>query len=152
VAFKTSQLHHLTLSRLPGILKYDKVTQGPVPAAMLVRLIRENGPRLRVIDMSGTAVTGTSIVSISRHAHHVQQVDLSFCRQVTDEAIRLLADECPQLQRLVVWGCTQLTERFFLTHKRAQEDSNSSSDTTQATHLRIYGKPGDHFPAPEYAN
>lgn len=35
-------------------------------------------------------------------------LDVSFCREVTDGALGALVDACPNLRRLHLWGCTQV--------------------------------------------
>ncbi|GBF91694.1 hypothetical protein Rsub_03998 [Raphidocelis subcapitata] len=39
-------------------------------------------------------------------------LDLSFCRGVPEAALGLLADRCPKLSELRVYGCTQVTDRL----------------------------------------
>lgn len=39
----------------------------------------------------------------------LQELDVSFCRAVTDGALGALVDACPGLKRLHLWGCTQVT-------------------------------------------
>ena len=45
---------------------------------------------------------------------------MSFCRDVSNEALGLVADSCPSLQRLHLWGCTQATEAFLNGHGNDQ--------------------------------
>jgi hypothetical protein len=95
--------------------------------------------------------------------------------RVTDDGLGLLADACPRLTRLVIWGCTNLSGRFFLGHARARapnpfslplpqlvavfrgEPVEASGQLSAAdaralamAPLRIYGRPGDVMPAAEY--
>lgn len=46
----------------------------------------------------------------------LQVLDVSFCRGLTDDVLGALVDSCPQLTRLHVFGCSQLTERFLHGH------------------------------------
>ena len=41
---------------------------------------------------------------------------MSFCRGVNDEALGLVADSCPGLRRMHLWGCTQATNAFLNGH------------------------------------
>lgn len=147
-----------------------------------------------------------ALVALARHGRGaLRSVDISMCRGVTDAGVGQLADGCPALGRLVVWGCTQLTGAFFLGHKRArvpspfdvepdvlaaaaraaaasrlggggggaggEDDAPAPTDAAAAPArplpggltpvdvealsmrpLRIYGRPGDVLPAPDYGD
>ena len=45
-----------------------------------------------------------------------EALDLSWCRGVSDDGVGLLVDACPELRTLTIWGCSQLTQRFFGQH------------------------------------
>ena len=51
-------------------------------------------------------VCGASLLSL----------DLSWCREFSEDALGLLTEACPRLRRLAVWGCRQITERFVNGH------------------------------------
>ena len=46
----------------------------------------------------------------------LRELDVSFCRGVTSEALGLVVDSCPGLVRLHLWGCTQVTDVFLDGH------------------------------------
>ena len=48
------------------------------------------------------------------------QLDISWCRGVSDDGAGLLADACSQLHTLTIWGCSQLTQRFLHGHSNQQ--------------------------------
>ena len=56
----------------------------------------------------------------------LESLDLSWCRAVSDNGVGALVDAAPRLQRLTVWGCSQLTNRFYEGHSRE--------------HLRVVGR------------
>lgn len=46
----------------------------------------------------------------------LEELDVSFCRRVSNKGLGLVADKCVRLRRLVVYGCTQITTTFFAGH------------------------------------
>lgn len=46
----------------------------------------------------------------------LQELDVSWCRKLPNEALGALVDGCRSLRRLSLWGCTQLTDTFLLGH------------------------------------
>ena len=46
----------------------------------------------------------------------LRELDVSFCRDVSNEALGLVADSCPGLRRLHLWGCTQASDTFLNGH------------------------------------
>ena len=113
------------------------------------------GGSLRDVDLSGLpALTDAALVALARHAGAtLRRLDVSMCRGVTDAGLGSVADACGRLERLVLWGCTQLTGAFFLGHARAAA-APSAWDAVPAAAgapvpLRIFGRPGDVLPAPD---
>ena len=51
-------------------------------------------------------------------AASLEELDLSWCRAISDDGVGMLVDACPRLRRLTVWGCTQITDRFYDQHSR----------------------------------
>ncbi|KAJ6799184.1 DNA repair protein rhp7 isoform X1 [Iris pallida] len=46
----------------------------------------------------------------------LQSLDLSFCRDITDEALGLIVDSCSSLSFLTLFGCSQITDSFMKGH------------------------------------
>ena len=62
-------------------------------------------------------VSSTAIESLATHCKKtLEEVDVSWCRHVESTSLGVLADSCPLLQRLVVWGCSQIDDTFLLGH------------------------------------
>lgn len=73
-----------------------------------------------------------ALVALAKHAAgSLQSVDISMCRGITDDGVGQLADSCPRLTRLTVWGCTQLSGAFYLGHKRARMPSPYDVDAAK---------------------
>lgn len=48
----------------------------------------------------------------------LQELNVSFCRGITEGSMGTLVDRCSKLGRLSVYSCTQLTQRFLHGHSR----------------------------------
>eukprot|EP00908_Phaeocystis_cordata_P026161 Transcript_8630.p1 GENE.Transcript_8630~~Transcript_8630.p1 ORF type:complete len:446 (+),score=168.75 Transcript_8630:1467-2804(+) len=77
---------------------------------------------LRVVSLNNVpALSDLSLQALAEHcAASLEDLDVSWCRGVTDDGVGLLADSCTQLRRLSIWGCSQLTPRFFRGYSNAQ--------------------------------
>ncbi|TQD72125.1 hypothetical protein C1H46_042324 [Malus baccata] len=47
-------------------------------------------------------------------------LDLSWCRNLTDEALGLIVDSCLSLRMLKLLGCTQITDTFLDGHSNPE--------------------------------
>ncbi|KAK1264253.1 hypothetical protein QJS04_geneDACA013477 [Acorus gramineus] len=62
--------------------------------------------------------SGESLVELSLNS--VKEVlDLSFCREMTDEALGLIVDSCSNLVMLKLFGCSQVTDVFLDGHSNS---------------------------------
>ncbi|KAL6647489.1 hypothetical protein ACP70R_014926 [Stipagrostis hirtigluma subsp. patula] len=64
-----------------------------------------------------TDVGDLTALAIARKCSvHLEVLDLSFCRELTNEALGMIVDSCPSLRILKLFGCTQITEFFLKGH------------------------------------
>ena len=64
-------------------------------------------------------ITDKTLVSLAKHAFEaLQEIDVSFCRKISDAGMGNLVDSCPQMKKVHVWGDSQLTEKFSKGHSR----------------------------------
>ncbi|XP_010917190.1 uncharacterized protein [Elaeis guineensis] len=80
------------------------------------------------LEASGGSLTELSLNSVEKVAEHtavaisrkcysnLQNLDLSFCRKMTDEALGLIVDNCSNLRILKLFGCNQVTDTFLDGH------------------------------------
>lgn len=80
------------------------------------------------IEASGGSMTELSLNHIVKVAEYtalaislcctqsLQSLDLSFCRDITDEALGLIVDSCSSLSCLTLFGCSQITNSFTKGH------------------------------------
>lgn len=125
---------------------------------------------LQSVDLSSNGgVNDVVLRALARHAFDsLEELSVARCRGITDTGVGEVADCCPKLRKLHVWGCTQLTETFYAGHARA-DIGGADATAADATHgasklvdlqtatgvaalapLKIYGRSGDFYPAPDY--
>lgn len=80
------------------------------------------------IGASGNCLSDLSLNNVKEVANHtvlalvsnthdtLSRLDVSWCRNLTDEALGLLADSCSLLRELILFGCTQVTNKFLEGH------------------------------------
>ena len=88
-----------------------------------VQAVAEGGRgTLRTLSLNNVpALSDLSLQALaSSCATSLEEIDISWCRGVTDDGVGLLADSCPHLRSLTLWGCSQLTQRFFSRHSNAE--------------------------------
>ncbi|KAA3457946.1 F-box/LRR-repeat protein 4 [Gossypium australe] len=59
-------------------------------------------------------------ISLSKCSRKLFSLDLSWCRNLTDEALGLVVDSCSSLKLLKLFGCTQITDVFLKGHSNPQ--------------------------------
>ncbi|XP_072953371.1 uncharacterized protein [Typha angustifolia] len=103
------------------------------------------------IEASGSSLTELALNNVEQVCHntaaaisrrcslHLHNLDLSFCRKMTDEALGLIADSCLSLRILKLFGCTQVTDVFLNGH------SNSSVKI-----IGLQGKILDQLDIPDF--
>ncbi len=74
-------------------------------------------PRCCVMHVCVCVFVFVSLQALMAHCQGcLEYLDISFCRGFSSEALGALADTCTQLQQLVVFGCSQLTDRMAHGH------------------------------------
>jgi hypothetical protein len=91
----------------------SKVTDAPLMA------LAERGV-LEALSLNSLQLIGPpTLAALAKGCGDVlQELDVSFCRGVTEGALGALVDRCSRLQVLSVYSCTQLTQRFLFGHGR----------------------------------
>ncbi|KAJ0408186.1 hypothetical protein ATCC90586_006496 [Pythium insidiosum] len=94
-------LRHVSICRCLGLtdLSVDHIAVGA--NAYLERL-----------EMSSVSeCTDDAIKSLQQHCKtSLSDLDISFCRKISEDSLGIFTDEAEQLKRLVLWGCTQMLE------------------------------------------
>ena len=63
-----------------------------------------------VIQLTGRCIDAL----VMNRSKSLQEVDLSWCRSIPEQALGYLCDACPMLSKLVVWGCNHVSKDFSL--------------------------------------
>eukprot|EP00967_Tisochrysis_lutea_P066992 scaffold87471_cov28-Tisochrysis_lutea.AAC.2 len=65
------------------------------------------------------ALGDAALVALMKHcANSLESLDVSWCRAITDDGLGSLVDASPRLAKLTLWGCTQISEKFYNGHSR----------------------------------
>ena len=102
------QLSKVNLSGLPSSVTDD----------VIIQLCQHSGS-LRSLDVGGcSALTSRALSALLLlRSNSLERLDVSFIRQYTEDSLGALVDKSSNLKELSVWGCTQLTKRFFDGHR-----------------------------------
>ncbi|KAL3663519.1 hypothetical protein V7S43_011407 [Phytophthora oleae] len=75
---------------------------------------------LETLEMSSVsqATDAAMMALLEQCATSLVKLDISFNRNITEDALGILADGSGNLRSLVLWGCTQVTARFLTCHSR----------------------------------
>ncbi|CAH1419959.1 unnamed protein product [Lactuca virosa] len=65
-------------------------------------------------------VANHTALSLAKHARNLQSLDLSWCRNMTNEAVGLIVDSCLSLRTIKLFGCTQITNVFLDGHSNEE--------------------------------
>ncbi|XP_020269957.1 DNA repair protein rhp7 isoform X1 [Asparagus officinalis] len=84
----------------------------------LAAFLEASGGSLIELSVNNFAKVGqqTAIAISRRCSSTLKTLDLSFCRNMSDEALGLIVDSCSNLQILKLFGCTQVTNVFMEGH------------------------------------
>ena len=110
-----SGLHSLQRIYLRGL---DAVTDD-----VLLHLCLNSTGGISSLDISGcrNISSRSALILIENCSSTLRELDLSFVRSLTEDAVGLLVDACRNLVTLDIWGCTQLTDRFYEGIERSGE-------------------------------
>ncbi|XP_030530491.1 uncharacterized protein LOC115740960 [Rhodamnia argentea] len=79
--------------------------------------LETSGERLEELSLNNVKKVGhNTATSLAKRARDLQILDLSWCRNLTDEAMGLIVDSCSLLKELKVFGCSQITDAFLDSH------------------------------------
>lgn len=70
---------------------------------------------LEVLSVNGVHhITSVLMQALARSCKDtLRELDVSFCRDISESALGRLVDQCVHLQKLRVYGCSQLTKKFL---------------------------------------
>ncbi|XP_054821261.1 uncharacterized protein LOC129320099 isoform X2 [Prosopis cineraria] len=79
------------------------------------------GESLRELSLNNVRKVGPhTALSLASRAKNLLTLDLSWCRNLTDNAVGLIVDCCSSLKLLKLFGCTQITDVFLNGHSNPE--------------------------------
>ncbi|XP_039017710.1 F-box protein SKP2B-like [Hibiscus syriacus] len=86
----------------------------------IAAFLEMSGEALKELALNNVGKVGhNTALSLSRRSRNLVSLDLSWCRNLTDEAMGLIVDRCLSLRVLKLFGCTQITDVFLYGHSNA---------------------------------
>ncbi|KAG0523890.1 hypothetical protein BDA96_07G162000 [Sorghum bicolor] len=112
---RDSAMRHLRGCRL---IRKLKLQRNAFSDEAVSQYLEESGGCLTELMLNNVKKVGDlTALAISRKCSVLlEALDLSFCRELTDEALGLIVDSCPSLRILKLFGCTQVTDLFLKGH------------------------------------
>lgn len=82
-------------------------------------------------------VSNNTALSVSRNCKNLKSLDLSWCRNMTNEALGLIVDSCFSLEVLKLFGCTQVTNVFLEGHSNPRVELIGLKMTPLFKHINV---------------
>ncbi|KAL6644686.1 hypothetical protein ACP70R_016294 [Stipagrostis hirtigluma subsp. patula] len=100
------------------LIKKLKLQRNKLSDEAVSQYLEESGGCLTELTLNNIEKVGdlTALAIARKCSVHLEVLDLSFCRELTNEALGMIVDSCPSLRILKLFGCTQITEFFLKGH------------------------------------
>lgn len=86
----------------------------------IAAFLEASGSSLNELSLNNIRKVGPSTAfSLAKCSNKLLSLDLSWCRNITDEALGLIVDSCFSLRLLKLFGCTQITDMFLNGHSNS---------------------------------
>ncbi|KAA8523317.1 hypothetical protein F0562_009740 [Nyssa sinensis] len=83
----------------------------------IAAFLETSGESLKELSLNNVIKVGPSTaVSLAKCSRNLLSLDLSWCRNLTDETLGLIVDSCLSLKLLKLFGCNQITKVFLDGH------------------------------------
>ncbi|XP_075674111.1 uncharacterized protein LOC142643386 [Castanea sativa] len=83
----------------------------------IAAFLETSGDWLKELSLNNVKKVGyNTAASLGRRSKRLHTLDLSWCRNLTDEAVGYVVDNCLSLRVLKLFGCTQITKVFLDGH------------------------------------
>ncbi|KAM3741533.1 hypothetical protein ACB098_07G002400 [Castanea mollissima] len=83
----------------------------------IAAFLETSGDWLKELSLNNVKKVGyNTAASLGRRSKRLHTLDLSWCRNLTDEAVGFVVDNCLSLRVLKLFGCTQITKVFLDGH------------------------------------
>ncbi|MCD9641234.1 hypothetical protein HAX54_027305 [Datura stramonium] len=122
-AIDLSNLHKLTDTAIghlaTGCRAFDKLklSRNVFSDEAVAAFVETGGESLKELSLNGVnKVSHNTAISLAKCSKNLISLDLSWCRNLTNEALGLIVDNCLSLEVLKLFGCTQVTSVFLDGH------------------------------------
>ncbi|KAF2287133.1 hypothetical protein GH714_038374 [Hevea brasiliensis] len=87
----------------------------------IAAFVETAGELLKELSLNNVKKVGNNTaLSLARHSRNLLSLDLSWCRNLADEAVGLIVDSCLSLRVLKLFGCSQITNVFLDGHSNPE--------------------------------
>ncbi|KAL2554025.1 Leucine-rich repeat [Forsythia ovata] len=98
-----------------------KLCRNPFSDEAIAAYLEISGASLIELSLNNiNKVSNNTALSLAGHSRNLVTLDLSWCRNLTNEALGLIVDSCSSLEVLKLFGCTQVTDVFLDGHSNPQ--------------------------------
>ncbi|XP_010273917.1 PREDICTED: uncharacterized protein LOC104609326 isoform X2 [Nelumbo nucifera] len=119
-ALNLANLHKLTDSAICYLangcrsIQMLKLCRNAFSDEAVAAFLETSGGFLTDLSLNSVKKVGhNTAISLAKRSRKLQSLDLSWCRNLTDEALGLIVDSCISLKVLKLFGCTQITNLFL---------------------------------------
>ncbi|KAK7328823.1 hypothetical protein VNO77_22947 [Canavalia gladiata] len=116
----------------------------------IAAFVETTGVLLKELSLNNIKKVGYhTTLSLASHARNLHSLDLSWCRNLTDNALGLIVDSCSSLRLLKLFGCTQVTDAFLNGHSNLQIQIIGLKMSPVLQHVKV---PDPHQSALNYSS
>lgn len=80
----------------------------------IIKLVRKHGICLRSININGVNnLSVASLKEIAANCRELEEIDVSWIRDVDDEFVTSIVSSCPNLKKFTIYGCPNITRNLI---------------------------------------
>ncbi|KAL5768526.1 hypothetical protein ACOSP7_015071 [Xanthoceras sorbifolium] len=104
----------------------------------IAAFLETSGESLKELSLNNVKkVADNTALSLARRARYLINLDLSWCRNLTNEAVGLIVDSCSSLRMVKLFGCTQITNVFLDGHSNPEVKIIGLKMSPVLEHLKV---------------
>ncbi|WRX33852.1 hypothetical protein QQP08_026339 [Theobroma cacao] len=104
----------------------------------IAAFLETSGEVLKELSLNNVGKVGhNTALSLARRSKNLLSLDLSWCRNLTDEAVGLIVDSCLSLRVLKLFGCTQITNVFLDGHSNSKVEIIGLKFSPLLEHIKV---------------
>ncbi|XVF48902.1 hypothetical protein PTKIN_Ptkin03bG0225600 [Pterospermum kingtungense] len=97
-----------------------------------------SGEVLKELSLNNVLKVGhNTALSLARRSRNLFSLDLSWCRNLSDEAVGLIVDSCSSLRMVKLFGCTQITNVFLDGHSNSKVELIGLKLSPLLEHIKV---------------